>query len=62
MLEERWALLKWVTAYIKENEPKWDKEKKDREKENKREPEEWNKKKRLEDQKPQKNMVRNEKS
>ena len=31
MLEERWAMTKWITRYIDENADKWEKEKKERE-------------------------------
>ena len=29
MLEERWAMAKWVTSYIDENTDKWEREKKE---------------------------------
>ena len=31
MLEERWAMTKWITSYIDENTDKCEKEKKERE-------------------------------
>ena len=31
MLEERWAITKWITRYIDESTDKWEKEKKERE-------------------------------
>ena len=41
MLEERWAMTKWITAYIEENTSKWEKEKKEREENSKHWLEAW---------------------
>ena len=47
-LGEHWGLLKWVTQFLIENTPRWDKERKERIKREKEELEEWEKKKRHE--------------
>ena len=47
-LSGKWALLKWVTNYINNNQEKWEKEKEEKEKTAKKELEEWKKMKRLE--------------
>ena len=48
MLSERWAMLRWITTYIKENQEEWDKEKKEKEDLERKELDEWNKMKRFE--------------
>ena len=45
---ERWAMMKWVTEFLKENFETWEKEKEDREKRERKELEEWERTKRLE--------------
>ena len=47
-LAESWEMLHWVNNHIKENSDIWEKERLDREEDNNREIEEWNKSRRLE--------------
>ena len=47
MLEERWAMTRWVTKYIDENSERWALEKKDREESSKKWLEDWAKKSRF---------------
>ena len=48
ILGERWAMLRWITQYIKENQDKWAEEKLEREKKDRKELEEWLRMKRFE--------------
>ena len=41
MMEERWAIAKWLTKYIDENTDRWKKEKKEREENEKKWIEDW---------------------
>ena len=47
MLEEWWAMTRWVTKYIDENSERWALEKKDREESSKKWLEDWAKKSRF---------------
>ena len=47
-MSEKWALLKWVTSYISNNQEKWEIEKEEKEKAAKKELDEWKKMKKLE--------------
>ena len=48
MLGQRWAMTKWITQFIKENQEKWDLEKIEKEKIERKNLEEWEKAKRFE--------------
>ena len=48
MLEERWAMTRWITNYIDENTERWKKEKLERKENEKRTAQEWAKMERLE--------------
>merc|ERR1711867_206687 len=47
LLGEHWAMLKWVTSFIKEKEDSWEAERKEKEKKANEELENWNKMRRL---------------
>ena len=47
-MSEKWALLKWVTSYISNNQEKWEIEIEEKEKAAKKELDEWKKMKKLE--------------
>ena len=47
-LSQHWAMLRWVTEFIHENQEKWDKERVEKEKEASEELEKWNKYRRFE--------------
>ena len=46
--EERWAMMKWITSYIDENEEKWARDKKERQENQIKWQEEWARMARLE--------------
>ena len=48
MLEERWAMARWITEYIDKNSERWKTEKEQRKRDEKETAEEWKKMKRLE--------------
>ena len=48
IISERWAIQKWITKFIDDNVENWEKEKLEREIENRKEIEHWNKLKRIE--------------
>ena len=48
MLGQRWAMAKWVTQFIKENQENWEKERIEKEKTERKNIEEWEKAKRME--------------
>ena len=48
MLEERWAMARWISKYIDENTEKWKREKINRQEDDKKRAEEWRKMERLE--------------
>ena len=48
MLEERWAMTRWLTSYIDENQEKWKTESEDRQKNEKKRAAEWHKMERFE--------------
>ena len=48
LLGDRWAMLRWISNFIKENEEKWTKERIEKEEIERKELNEWNKAKRLE--------------
>ena len=43
MMEERWAMARWISGYIDENTDRWKKEKDTRRKDEKTRAEEWKK-------------------
>ena len=47
-LEEKWALLRWITNYIETNNEKWEKGRKERQEKGKNEVLEWERKTRFE--------------
>ena len=47
-LNQRFCMLRWITSYIEENQERWDKIQKEKEKEIEKDLEAWNKAKRLE--------------
>ena len=47
-IQEKWALMRWVTAFIEENSETWEKERKERIKKERKEIYEWERKNRLE--------------
>ena len=48
ILAQRWAILKWVNEFLKENHERWEKERENREKEIEKELEDWDRTKRHE--------------
>ena len=41
MLEERWAMARWIASYIDENSDRWKKEQEERQKDEKKQTEDW---------------------
>ena len=48
MLEERWAMARWIASYIDENSDRWKKEQEERQKDERKRAEDWLKMNRFE--------------
>ena len=59
LLAQRWAMLKWVNEFIKENHEKWENEREKREKEIEKELEDWDRTKRHEKMKILREKMKN---